>query len=157
MFSLLRRLQVWRCDWFWPSGLGCECETKTELIAPMCPACTQHSTGVWGLIITSQGLPVHGWPGSPDNHWGPSWPSWQVLVVCLYLLFSPAGLFEDKFGDVGGPGIGHVCGQVGSLGLWNTELSLTQQSTLSAGRPEERRGAHCQLGPLNCSQYSAAA
>ena len=82
---------------------------------------------------------------------------WQVLVVCLYLLFSPAGLFEDKFGDVGGPGIGHVCGQVGSLGLWNTELSLTQQSTLSAGRPEERRGAHCQLGPLNCSQYSAAA
>ena len=34
-----------------------------------------------------------------------------------YLLFSPAGLFEDKFGDVGSPGIGHVCGQVvlGSL------------------------------------------
>ena len=33
-----------------------------------------------------------------------------------YLLFSPAGLFEDKFGDVGSPGIGHVCGQVGTLG-----------------------------------------
>ena len=68
------------------------------------------------------------------------------ILLCSYLLLSPAGLFDDKFGDVSSPGVSHVPVQV----VWLLALSpLTQQSGLStrgcpaASAQRELRAAHC--------------
>ena len=120
----------------WPSGLGCESDTKT---VPDQQGTTHVSTVHPALhrcmiIITSQGLPVPVWPRGPDSHCPPQARHHDTCWGFCYLLFSPAGLFEDKFGDVGSPGIGHVCGQVALLS--GVLSPLTQQSGLSARRTE---------------------
>ena len=144
-------------DWWGPDGLS------TDILIPKQSWVTTHvSSPAWPalhrcMIITSQGLPVQ---ARLDKDWAPSYTLVTSVGGSGYLLFSPAGLFEDKFGDVGSPGIGHVCGQVvhwvvlGSL--QSTVLSPLssvepQQSGLrwaarEAGSAHSTHPPHCLLG-----------